>query len=330
MKPDLVVLAAGMGSRYGGLKQLDGVGGHGERLLDYSLYDALRAGFGRVVFVIRRDFEASFRASVLPAIADRIDATCVCQELDDLPSGEHGTVGRTKPWGTGHAILCCRRAVRGPFAVINADDFYGADAYVHLAGFLQTSSLSTCSFALVGYRLARTLSDHGAVSRGVCDVSDSGALRGVEEWTGIRAEGGVIRGLRRGEVVSLSSDTTVSMNLWGFTPALFDPLERAFRTFLRERGGDPASEFFIPTVVDNMLQAGTATVRVLSTAARWMGLTYADDRDAVRRGIAALTGEGVYPSPLWAKDKGTAGYADEYDEEADRPLHRESHQPQEP
>ena len=330
MKPTLVIMAAGMGSRYGGLKQIDPVGPHGEIVIDYSVFDALRAGFGKVVFIIRRDIEQAFREAVEPHFKGRIPLDYAFQALEDLPAGFTVPDGRQKPWGTAHAIRACRDLIKEPFGVINADDFYGADAYVRLAGFLQTSSLSTCSFALVGYRLARTLSDHGAVSRGVCDVSDSGALRGVEEWTGIRAEGGVIRGLRRGEVVALSSDTTVSMNLWGFTPALFDPLERAFRTFLRERGGDPASEFFIPTVVDNMLQAGTATVRVLSTAARWMGLTYADDRDAVRRGIAALTGEGVYPSPLWAKDKGTAGYADEYDEEADRPLHRESHQPQEP
>lgn len=301
MNPELVVMAAGMGSRYGGLKQLDGVGPSGERLLDYSLYDAIRAGFSRVIFVIRRAFEAEFREAVLEPISSRIETACVCQELDLLPDGFTAPPGRVKPLGTGHAILCCRDAVRAPFAVINADDFYGADAYAQLAAFLRAANPSACSFALVGYPLEKTMSPHGSVSRGVCEVDADGRLRRVEEWTDIRRADGVIEARRDGASRIFAPQTPVSMNLWGFTPALFPALDSAFRVFLRAHGDNPKAEFFIPSVVDAMIKDCCADVRVLDTTARWMGLTYPEDRDAVRAGLRDLVDAGVYPSPLWSK-----------------------------
>lgn len=299
MSLDLVVMAAGMGSRYGGLKQLDGVGPAGERLLDYSLFDAQRAGFTRVVFVIRRDFEDAFRMQVLPSIATRLDVECVFQELDAVPSHIPVAANRTKPWGTGHAILCCRDVVKHPFAVINADDFYGAEAYQHVAGFLSPSSAEVPSFALVGFRVAQTLSAHGSVSRGICSVASDGRLQGVEEWADICEGDDGIRAKRAGDVRILPPATLASMNMWGFTAALFPALQADFESFLWREGKNPKSEFFIPTVIDGMLQSKRAEVRVLETASRWMGLTYAEDRDAVRRGLVALTRDGVYPSPLW-------------------------------
>lgn len=299
MKPELVVMAAGMGSRYGGLKQLDGVGPCGERLLDYSLFDAIRVGFSRVIFVIRRAFEAEFREAVLPSIAARIETAMVCQELDLVPNGFAVPAARTKPWGTGHAILCCREVVRAPFAVINADDFYGADAYARLAEFLRAADPSAPSFALVGYPLEKTISPHGSVSRGVCEVGADGRLHRVEEWTDIRRVDGGIEARRDGARRMFSPETPVSMNLWGFTPALFPALEAAFRDFLRAQAGNPKAEFFIPSVIDAMIKEAGADVRVLGTTARWMGLTYPEDREAVRAGLREWVDAGAYPSPLW-------------------------------
>lgn len=318
MNIELVVMAAGMGSRYGGLKQLDGVGPSGERLLDYSLYDALRAGFSRVVFVIRRDFEEVFRSRVLPSIASRVEVACVCQEQDAVPRGIPVAPDRVKPWGTGQAILCCRDVVQGPFAVINADDFYGAEAFQRLAKFLHSSDPASPSFALVGYQIAQTLSKHGSVSRGICSVTSEGRLRGVEEWTDIRLSNGTIRARRSDEIRILSPETPVSMNLWGFTPALFPSLAAEFESFLWREGWNPKAEFFIPTVINDMLQQRRAEVWVLETGARWMGLTYADDREAVRRGIGALINEGAYPSSLWFS---ATTQADEEQSEATRPVH---------
>ena len=299
MNPELVVMAAGMGSRYGGLKQLDGVGPSGERLLDYSLFDAIRAGFSRVIFVIRRAFEAEFRAAVLAPIAAHIETATVCQELDCIPDGFAVPAARTKPWGTGHAILCCRGTVRAPFAVINADDFYGADALAQLADFLQAADPNAATFAMVGYPLEKTMSPHGSVSRGVCEVGVNERLLRVEEWTDIRQTEEGIQARRDGASRMLAAQAPVSMNLWGFTPALFAELETSFQAFLCAHAADPKAEFFIPSVIDAMLKDGRADVRVLGTTARWMGLTYPEDREAVCEGLRELVDAGAYPSPLW-------------------------------
>lgn len=327
MNPELIVMAAGMGSRYGGLKQLDGVGPAGERLLDYSLYDAKQAGFGRVIFVIRRAFEEAFREHVLKPVSRHIEAEVVFQELDAIPAGIPIAPDRAKPWGTGHAILCCRDAVRAPFAVINADDFYGRHAIQQLARFLRTADPAAPSFALVGYRVDQTLSAHGAVSRGVCAVTPEGRLRGIEEWTQIRAEGGAIVARRQSEARTLDSATPVSMNCWGFTPALFAPLAAAFESFLWRNGCDPKAEFFIPTLVDDMLKTQRAEVWVLETESRWMGLTYPEDRDEVCQGIRALISAGAYPSPIWqGNEDPTASH--EAIAEAARSVHHPTDQSQ--
>lgn len=299
MKPTLVIMAAGMGSRYGGLKQIDPVGPSGEIMIDYSIHDALRAGFGRVVFIIRRDIEAAFREIIARKIAHAIPVDYAFQALDDLPPGFSSPADRSKPWGTGHAILSARNVVREPFAVINADDFYGRPAYEGLASVLAPVSLDSTRFFLAGYRVADTLSEHGAVSRGVCEVGADGLLKRIVERTHIEKKGDAVVAQADGRLLAISPDTTVSMNCWGFTPALFPHLERAFADFLKARGQDAKSEFAIPTVVDQLIADGIATVRVVPTSARWLGMTYPQDRSLVREGIQRLVDAGVYPNPLW-------------------------------
>jgi dTDP-glucose pyrophosphorylase len=299
MKPALLVMAAGMGSRYGGLKQIDPIGPSGEIMIDYSVYDALRAGFGRVVFIIRRDIEEAFRHVIDRQIARRAPVSYVFQALDDLPAGFAPPAGRTKPWGTGHAVLSARGEIREPFAVINADDFYGRAAYEGMAAALTCAAVDSTEFYLAGYRLNDTLSDHGAVSRGVCEVGPDGLLRRVVERTHIeRRAGGVVAQSDAG-VLPIAPDTTVSMNFWGFTPALFAHLERAFVEFLKTNAANPKSELAIPTIIDGLIAAGRATVRVVPTSARWLGMTYPEDKPLVRKGVRQLIAEGVYPNPLW-------------------------------
>lgn len=289
MAPTLLVLAAGMGSRYGGLKQIDPVGPSGETVLDYGVYDAIRAGFGRVVFVIRREFEEAFRSAVTSKYAGRIEVGFVFQSADDLPGGFSLPPGREKPWGTGHAVWCARNAVTGPFAVINADDFYGAGAFARLSEFL--GGADGGQFAIVGFRLGRTLSENGAVSRGVCR-EERGLLASIVEETGIGAAD-VGPGRR------FSGEEIVSMNFWGFTPALFGGLEAGLRSFLAARGGDPKAEFYLPSAVSDLIRAGSATVRVLSSDDAWFGVTYREDRPHVARAIAALVSSGAYPARLF-------------------------------
>jgi NDP-sugar pyrophosphorylase family protein len=312
MSPTLVVLAAGMGSRYGGLKQIDPVGPGGETVLDYAVFDAARAGFGRVVFVIRRDFEALFREKIGARYAGRIAVDYVFQALDALPAGFAAPAGREKPWGTGHAVWCARDAVRENFAVINADDFYGADSFAQLARFLTAAGGG--EFAMVGFRLANTLSEHGLVSRGVCATEAGGALRSIVEHTGIApAEVGAGR--------KFSGDETVSMNCWGFTPALFAGLDAQFREFLGSVGAaapsprseanrgegaaapvkpDPLkAEFYLPAAVSTMIARGEARVRVLPTESAWFGVTYREDKPRVQAAIADLVAAGRYPAQLW-------------------------------
>ena len=307
MKPTLLVLAAGMGSRYGGLKQLDPMGPSGETLLDYSVFDALRAGFGRVVFVIRRDFEVQFRDAVGRRFEDRTEVGYVFQDLDHLPGGLRRPTTREKPWGTGHAIWCARDDVRTPFAAINADDFYGAGAYRALADFFAApapeSTGGPAPFAMVGYQLDRTLSEHGSVARGVCAVDAAGDLQRVEECTGIArtAPGGPIRCPRPdGSAAEFSGAETVSMNFWGFTPALFPLLEAGLENFLRTKLDDPKAEYYIPVAVAETVAAGTARVRVLPTDATWFGVTYREDKPVGAASLAALVEAGTYPTPLRA------------------------------
>lgn len=302
MQPTLLILAAGMGSRYGGLKQLDPVGPSGETLLDYSIFDALRAGFGRVVFVIRRDFEAEFRERIGKFYEQHVDVGYVFQELDALPSGFSIPEGRTKPWGTGHAIWCARDQVKGPFAAINADDFYGAEAYRVLAGFFARTQedTSTNRFAMVGYQLDRTLSDHGSVSRGVCIKNEADDLLSVEEFTKLeRTATGAKNVQPDGTEIEFQGTEIVSMNFWGFTPAVFPLLGQRLEAFLSEHGQEAKSEFYIPFAVADMIAQHTAKVTALSTDSDWFGVTYREDKETVMESIKQLVAQGAYPESLW-------------------------------
>ncbi|TAG29128.1 MAG: nucleotidyltransferase [Verrucomicrobia bacterium] len=285
-----------MGSRYGGLKQVDPMGPSGETVLDYSVHDAIRAGFNRVLFVIRRDFEADFRATVGARFASRVQVDYAFQALDSLPSGHSLFPGRTKPWGTGHAVWCARAELNGPFAVVNGDDFYGASAFVRLAEFLLSSASARptlLEYAMVGFSLINTLSEHGAVSRGVCRVDASGALLEVEEHTGILpTQVGV------DPACSYSPTTIVSMNCWGFTGDFLPQLDARWRAFIDANQTSEKAEFYLPLVVNELLSAGEAHVRVLPAADSWFGVTYRDDKPRVQAALAALVASGAYPSPL--------------------------------
>ena len=294
MQPALLVLAAGMGSRYGGLKQIDPVGPHGETILDYSVFDALRAGFDRVVFVIRRDFEELFREKIAAKYADRVRIDYVFQALDVLPAGYTVAPSREKPWGTGHAAWCAQTALREqPFAVINADDFYGADSFVKLADFLRRARPDEA--AMTGFRLARTLSENGAVSRGVCDVAAGNILRSVTEHTGIRPD-------EVGDGKKYAPDTIVSMNCWGFTPHFFPLLETRFRSFLETTPPDALAskaEFYLPAAISTLIIEEKIRVRVLSTESDWFGVTYREDRPRVVAALDALIASRAYPENLF-------------------------------
>lgn len=285
-----------MGSRYGGLKQLDPVGPSGETILDYAVFDAIREGFDRVVFVIRRDFEADFRAQVGAKYAGRIAVDYVFQSLDALPSGHVPPAGREKPWGTGHAVWCAREAVQGPFAVIGADDFFGRDAFAQLGAFLRAvpATATNAAYAMVGYRLANTLSENGAVSRGVCQVTGGGSLQKVVEHTGIKRD-------EVGPGRTYSGEETVSMNCWAFTPALFSALDRQFRAFLEASSvSNPLkAEFYLPEAVSAQIESGFATVVVRPTTASWFGVTYREDKPRVQAALAALVAAGDYPAKLF-------------------------------
>ena len=298
----LVVLAAGMGSRYGGLKQIDPVGPAGETIIDYSVFDAARAGFRRAVFVIRRDFEAPFREKLLSRFERVMECVPVYQELSTCTEGYPVPAERKKPWGTGQALLAAEEAVEGPFAVINADDFYGAGSFRAMAGFLaDPAAAREGDYAMVGFVLRNTLSDHGHVSRGVCEIDEAFFLRRIVERTRIfKGEGGKAWWEDEGgERRPLTGDEIASMNLWGFRPSIFDHLRERFRRFLERHGGDPKAEFFIPTVVNELVEAGAARVKVLPTRERWFGVTYREDRDAARAALQRLVKEGRYPERLW-------------------------------
>jgi len=300
--PTLLILAAGMGSRYGGLKQVDPVGPNSETLMDYSVFDALRAGFTRIVFVIRRDFEDVFRATVAAKYAGQVDIDFAFQAMDDLPHGFVCPADRAKPWGTAHAIRAARDVVNTPFAAINADDFYGADAFAQLAAFLARPRVAAggpLPFAMVGYRLDQTLSEHGTVSRGVCRTDAAGRLTGITEMTRIHAtESGIVNQEADAPVQTLTGAERVSMNLWGFTPELFDLMATRFPAWLQANIDQPKSEWYIPFLVDDLVQAGMASVEVLPTDASWFGVTYKEDKPRVADAIARLVAAGIYPEKL--------------------------------
>lgn len=295
MQPTLLLLAAGMGSRYGGLKQLDAMGPSSQTMIDYAVEDARRAGFGKVVFVIRKDFEEAFRTQVGEKHTDTIEVCYAFQDLNDLPGGHTLPAGRTKPWGTAHAVLAARDCIAEPFAVINADDFYGREAYAQMAEQLKATDLEQLSASMVGYILRNTLSPHGTVNRGICAL-EGGNLQGVEEYTAIGHDAdGQLRGVNLdGERVTVSAEAVVSMNFWGFTPAIFAPLAARFEAFLEARGQEEKSEYYLPSLVDSLIQEGAISCPVLQTESPWFGVTYPDDKARVVASIQELTDAGVY------------------------------------
>lgn len=298
MKPTLLVLAAGMGSRYGGLKQIDPVGPHGETIIDYSIYDALRAGFGKLVFVIRKDLEAQFREIVGARFEKRVQVEYVFQELDKLPAGFTVPPGRTKPWGTTQAILMAEDVIREPFAAINADDFYGADSFQVLSKQLQSGSTD---YSMVGFVLRNTLSEFGSVARGVCEVDGANYLKSIIELTKIEKDGtGAKSIVADGTSSKLTGDEPVSMNMWGFTPAIFPHLRREFTEFLKIQGTAEKSECYIPMTVGNLIRNGQARCQVLRSNASWFGVTYREDRPRVVEDIRKLITQGLYPEQLWS------------------------------
>jgi UTP-glucose-1-phosphate uridylyltransferase len=306
--PTLVVMAAGIGNRYGGLKQTDPVGPNGEIIIDYSVYDALIAGFGRVVFVITEDIEEAFREKVGRTIEKRCETTYVFQKVEDVPGGLVFEVppGRQKPWGTGHATLSCRNVVHSPFAVINADDFYGRSSYQTLCDYLRSAQDrdGVYDYCMVGYVLKNTLTEHGHVARGVCTVEE-GFLTGIYERTRIEKSGESVRYTADGETwVEIPGESVVSINMWGFTPSLFPELEARFRHFLQEnRDNMQKAEYFLPDVVGDLIRENKARVRVLSTNERWFGVTYKQDKPRVKQAIRDLIRKGVYPENLWGEVK---------------------------
>lgn len=303
MKPTLLILAAGMGSRYGGLKQMDPMGPNGETVLDYSVYDAIRAGFGRVVFIIRKDFADDFKKEIGSKFDDKIDVDYAYQDLNDLPDGFSLPEGRTKPWGTTHAILAARNIINTPFAVINADDFYGSDSFKKITSYFDETSKSTDGkdhYCMVGYKLKNTLSDHGTVNRGIC-ADENGYLQDVEEHLNIEVEDdGVCRGENlAGNRVEIPTNSIASMNFWGFPPSIMENLEQNFIAFLKERGEEMKSESYIPTDVDMALKSGKADCNILETSSSWFGVTYPEDKEMVVTNVNKLIEQGEYPADLW-------------------------------
>ena len=308
-KPVLVVMAAGMGSRYGGLKQLDPVGGHGQLIIDYSIYDAKRAGFETVVFVIKHAIEESFKAGIGDRLATVMEVKYAYQELDDLPVGYAVPEGRVKPWGTCHAVLAARHVVEGPFAVINADDYYGPEAFQEIYSYLcsHPDSRDTYEYAMVGYLLGNTVTEHGHVARGICEETEGHFLRAVTERTHIEKAGHDARYTENGGVTwtALPGGTIVSMNLWGFTASFLSEAQRRFPSFLdRALAEDPMKgEYFLPSVVSALIEEGRARVRVLRSRDRWYGVTYQDDKPVVVQAVSDMTAKGLYPENLWGGER---------------------------
>jgi NDP-sugar pyrophosphorylase family protein len=298
MKPTLLILAAGMASRYGGMKQIEAFGPDGETIMDYSIYDAIRAGFGKIVFIIREEFAEQFKDIFEPKLKGKIETAYVFQDMDAHLNGYERPADRTKPWGTAHAVLCAKGVINEPFAVINADDFYGRDSFEKAAEFLHTDCSSN-HYAIIGYQLKQTLSEYGTVNRGVCSTDNEGHLNSVVERLNISYKNGVVTcddGLTPKE---LDVNTIVSMNFWCFHPSIFDYSEKLFATFLEKRGAEPKSEFFIPIVADDFMHDGGGKIEIIPTNAIWFGVTYKEDAPAVRKAIDILLEQGEYPVGLW-------------------------------
>jgi NDP-sugar pyrophosphorylase family protein len=296
----LVVMAAGMGSRYGGIKQIDPVGPSGEALIEYSIYDALRAGFARICFIVRADIREAVAGFFDPKLAGRAEVVYAEQALSDVPEGFEVPIGRTKPWGPAHAVRAARHAVDGPFIAINADDFYGRASFESAAGFLSEVDPASARYCMVGFRLADTLSEHGSVSRAICDVDAEGMLTHIEEHKKIEpTDGGIVSHRPDGTDLSLTGDEVVSMNIFGFTPVVFGQFEEELRAFLEAEGDDPDAEFYLPTVQNNLIRSGRASVRVLPDAGTWFGMTYREDKPQVEAEVRRMVEAGEYPPSLW-------------------------------
>jgi len=301
MKATLLVLAAGMGSRYGGLKQMDAFGPNGETIIDYSIYDAINAGFTKVVFIIRESFKDAFVEAFTAKFEDKIEVAFVCQELDRLPEGVNCPLDRAKPWGTGHAVYVAKDAIDGPFGVINADDYYGQEAYKVLMDYFKANeNVENPNYAVVAYHLHNTLSDHGTVNRGVCYSDANGNLDKVVERTKIQREAdGVVRFPHEDHKHDLVDDTLVSMNMWAFYPSYFEYSEEALYEFIKSRGNEEKSEFYIPALIDELIQNKVISVKVLDTKSQWFGVTYQEDKPVVIEKLSKLIADGAYPKHLW-------------------------------
>ncbi|PST84467.1 nucleotidyltransferase [Pedobacter yulinensis] len=298
MKPTLLILAAGMASRYGSMKQIDGFGPNGETIIDYSIYDAIQAGFGKVVFIIKEEFLDNFKAIFEPKLNGKIETDYVFQNFDLKQFGINEEIYREKPWGTAHAILSGRKVINEPFCVINADDYYGADAFKKMVEFL-TSEANGSNYSLVGYEISKTLSEYGSVSRGVCSVEND-KLTDINERTKVYKKGDVIVYEEDGKEFPLAPDTRVSMNFWGFTPEVFKTTEDLFVKFAQDNKEKPKAEFFIPLVADHLVQTQTADFKVIPTSSKWFGVTYKEDKPIVQDSINELVNNGTYPENLWA------------------------------
>lgn len=298
MKPTLLILAAGMGSRYGGIKQMDSFGPSGETIIDYSIYDAIRSGFGKIVFIIRKDFAEAFKNIFEPKLKGKIETAYVMQEMDSFTNNFKIPEGRTKPWGTAHAVLCAKDVIHEPFAVINADDFYGRDSFEKAAKFLE-EEVTAETWCIIGYMLSKTLSQNGTVSRGVCQVDGDGNLLSIAERIKIYPEENKIVYEENDTKTELPSDTKVSMNFWGFHQNAFVYIENLFQKFLKENGDNPKSEFFIPIVGDAFIRDEKGKIKVIPTSAQWFGVTYKEDAPGVKESIELLVESGAYPKKLW-------------------------------
>ena len=299
MQPTLLILAAGMASRYGSLKQIQKFGPSGETIVDYSIYDAIRAGFGKIVFIIRKEFAQEFKDIFEPKLKGKVETDYVFQEMGAYMQGFEVPADRTKPWGTAHAVLCAKDAINEPFAVINADDFYGRDAFEKAAAFLK-GGVNASTYALIGYQLGKTVSEHGSVSRGVCQVDEKSNLASITERTKIALEDGKIQFEDSdGSKQELSPDTSVSMNFFAFHPSVFSLSEKLFANFLEKSRNEAKSEFFIPLVVDQFIGSGNGVVNVIPTSAQWFGVTYKEDAPGVQASLTALVNAGEYPDNLW-------------------------------
>jgi len=302
-KPTLVIMAAGLGSRYGGLKQFDPIGPGGEIIMDYSIYDAIRAGFGRVVFIINKDIEEVFKRTIVRKIQKAVDTACVYQSVLDIPEGFKVPEGRIKPWGTAHAVLTCKNVVDTPFAVINADDFYGMSSFIIIGDYLKNlrDSDGVYRYCMVGFKLENTLTENGHVARGVCSVAPDGTLRTINERTKIRKFEDGAKYTEDGQNwVAIPAGSTVSMNMWGFAPSIFKELESQFPEFLSQNSGNlEKAEYFLPSVMDRLISAGKAEVKVLTTDDRWYGVTYREDKPVVMEAVNQMIKRGIYPNNLW-------------------------------